>query len=82
MYHMRDDNLYMIPTAEVPITNLYRDVILKAAEFPVKLAGYSSCFRREAGAWGANVRGLNRAKEQVIHHLSHELKTPLSVLSA
>ena len=60
MYHMEAENLYMIPTAEVPITNLYRDVILKADDFPVKMAGYSSCFRREAGAWGANVRGLNR----------------------
>lgn len=60
MYHMQNDNLYMIPTAEVPITNLYRDTILKAKDFPIKMAGYSSCFRREAGAWGANVRGLNR----------------------
>jgi seryl-tRNA synthetase len=60
MYHVGIDNLYLIPTAEVPITNLYRDVILKASQFPVKNCGYTPCFRREAGAWGAHVRGLNR----------------------
>jgi seryl-tRNA synthetase len=60
MYHVGIDNLYMIPTAEVPITNIYRDVILDAAELPVKNAGYTPCFRREAGSWGAHVRGLNR----------------------
>jgi len=52
--------LYLIPTAEVPITNLYRDVILQESELPVKNAGYTPCFRREAGSWGAHVRGLNR----------------------
>ncbi len=60
MYHVSIDNLYMIPTAEVPITNIYRDVILDAAELPVKNVGYTPCFRREAGSWGAHVRGLNR----------------------
>jgi seryl-tRNA synthetase len=60
MYHATADNLYLIPTAEVPITNLYRDLILTNAELPVKNAGYTPCFRREAGSWGAHVRGLNR----------------------
>lgn len=60
MYYVGIDNLYMIPTAEVPITNIYRDVILDAADLPVKNVGYTPCFRREAGSWGAHVRGLNR----------------------
>jgi seryl-tRNA synthetase len=60
MYHITEDNLYLIPTAEVPITNLYRDVILGDTDLPVKNAGYTPCFRREAGSWGAHVRGLNR----------------------
>lgn len=60
MYHATADNLYLIPTAEVPITNLYRDVILSEEELPVKNVGYTPCFRREAGSWGAHVRGLNR----------------------
>lgn len=60
MYHATADNLYLIPTAEVPITNMYRDVILKEEELPVKNTGYTPCFRREAGSWGAHVRGLNR----------------------
>ncbi len=60
MYYVGIDNLYMIPTAEVPITNIYRDVILDAAELPVRNVGYTPCFRREAGSWGAHVRGLNR----------------------
>lgn len=60
MYHVTDENLYLIPTAEVPITNLYRDVILNEAELPVKHVGFTPCFRREAGSWGAHVRGLNR----------------------
>ena len=63
MYHVGIDNLYMIPTAEVPITNIYRDVILDAAELPVKNVGYTPCFRREAGSWGAHVRGLNRVHQ-------------------
>jgi seryl-tRNA synthetase len=60
MYHVGIDDLYLIPTAEVPITNIYRDVILKAEDFPVKNCGYTPCFRREAGSYGAHVRGLNR----------------------
>ncbi|WP_276368545.1 serine--tRNA ligase [Chryseolinea sp. H1M3-3] len=60
MYFIQEDGLYMIPTAEVPITNLYRDVILNEEDLPVKNAGYTPCFRREAGSWGAHVRGLNR----------------------
>jgi len=60
MYHASIDNFYLIPTAEVPITNIYRDVILNASELPIKNAGYTPCFRREAGSWGAHVRGLNR----------------------
>ena len=60
MYHATGDNLYLIPTAEVPITNMYRDVILKESDLPIKHAGYTPCFRREAGSWGAHVRGLNR----------------------
>lgn len=60
MYHVTMDNLYLIPTAEVPITNLYRDVILTDADLPIKNVGYTPCFRREAGSWGAHVRGLNR----------------------
>lgn len=60
MYHATVDNFYMIPTAEVPITNIYRDVILKESDFPVKNVGYTPCFRREAGSYGKDVRGLNR----------------------
>ncbi len=60
MYATPLDNLYLIPTAEVPITNIYRNVILKEDDFPVKNVAYSCCFRREAGSWGAQVRGLNR----------------------
>ena len=60
MYHMQIDNLYLIPTAEVPITNLYRDVILTEEQLPIRNVGYTPCFRREAGNWGAHVRGLNR----------------------
>ncbi len=60
MYHCNLDNLYLIPTAEVPVTNLYRDVILPADKLPVKNCAYSACFRREAGSYGKDVRGLNR----------------------
>jgi seryl-tRNA synthetase len=60
MYHVQIDNFYLIPTAEVPITNIYRDVILDESDLPVKNMGYTPCFRREAGSWGAHVRGLNR----------------------
>lgn len=74
MYHVGIDNLYLIPTAEVPVTNLYRDVILKEEELPVKNTGYTPCFRREAGSYGAHVRGLNRLHQfdkveivQIVH---------------
>ena len=60
MYGIVDSDLYLIPTAEVPITNLYRNVIMKEGQLPVKNVGYTPCFRREAGSWGAHVRGLNR----------------------
>ncbi len=60
MYYVGIDNLYLIPTAEVPITNMYRDVIVKEADFPIKNCGYTPCFRREAGSYGKDVRGLNR----------------------
>ena len=60
MYHATVDNLYLIPTAEVPVTNIFRDVIVDAREFPIKYTAYSACFRREAGSYGKDVRGLNR----------------------
>ncbi|TAE49936.1 MAG: serine--tRNA ligase, partial [Cytophagales bacterium] len=60
MYFANEDELYLIPTAEVPITNLYRDVIIEEKDLPIKNVGYTPCFRREAGSWGAHVRGLNR----------------------
>ena len=60
MYHATADNFYMIPTAEVPVTNIYRDVILDEKDFPVKMTAYTPCFRREAGSYGKDVRGLNR----------------------
>jgi len=60
MYHVGVDNLYLIPTAEVPITNIYRNEIVKAEDFPIRNTAYSQCFRREAGSYGADVRGLNR----------------------
>ena len=60
MYHDAKDNLYLIPTSEVPITNLYRDEIIAVEQLPIRNTGYTPCFRREAGSWGADVRGLNR----------------------
>ena len=60
MYHIQLENFFLIPTAEVPITNMYRDVIVDAKQLPIKHVGYTPCFRREAGSWGAHVRGLNR----------------------
>lgn len=60
MYYVPEDKLYLIPTAEVPVTNLYRDVIVEAKQLPIKNCAYSQCFRREAGAYGSHVRGLNR----------------------
>ncbi|MBW3469209.1 serine--tRNA ligase [Arthrospiribacter ruber] len=74
MYEATADKLYLIPTAEVPITNMYRDVILEEKDFPVKNVGFTPCFRREAGSWGAHVRGLNRLhqfdKVEIVH-ISH-----------
>ncbi len=74
MYHATVDNLYLIPTAEVPVTNIYRDVILKESDFPIKNCGYTPCFRREAGSYGKDVRGLNRLHQfdkveivQIVH---------------
>jgi seryl-tRNA synthetase len=74
MYHAGVDNLFLIPTAEVPVTNLYRDVILREDELPIKNTAYTPCFRREAGSYGAHVRGLNRLHQfdkvelvQVVH---------------
>jgi seryl-tRNA synthetase len=63
MYHVTVDDLYLIPTAEVPVTNIYRDTILQEEDFPIKLTGYTPCFRREAGSYGAHVRGLNRVHQ-------------------
>ena len=74
MYHMEVDNLYAIPTGEVPITNMYRDVILKMEDLPIRNVGYTPCFRREAGSYGKDVRGLNRLhqfdKVEIVH-VSH-----------
>jgi seryl-tRNA synthetase len=81
MYFVNEDKLYLIPTAEVPVTNLYRDVILKADELPVKNCAYTQCFRREAGSYGAHVRGLNRLhqfdKVEIVHiaHPDESYKT-------
>jgi seryl-tRNA synthetase len=87
MYFVGLDALYLIPTAEVPITNLYRDVILKADELPVKNCGHTPCFRREAGSYGAHVRGLNRLHQfdkveivQIVHpDKSYEIHEQMSV---
>lgn len=81
MYYIAADNFYMVPTAEVPVTNVYRDTILKEADLPVKMTAYSPCFRREAGSYGKDVRGLNRLHQfekveiiQIVHpHRSHEV---------
>ena len=63
MYHVTEDNLYLIPTAEVPVTNIYRDTIIAESDLPVKMTAYSPCFRREAGSYGKDVRGLNRVHQ-------------------
>ena len=60
MYHVTEDNLYLIPTAEVPVTNMFRDELLAEKDLPIACTGYTPCFRREAGSYGAHVRGLNR----------------------
>jgi seryl-tRNA synthetase len=74
MYHATADNFYLIPTAEVPVTNIYRDEIVKEADLPIKMTAYTPCFRREAGSFGADVRGLNRVHQfdkvevvQIVH---------------
>lgn len=71
MYHVQLDDYYLIPTAEVPVTNIYRDVIVKTEELPIKLCAYTPCFRREAGSYGKDVRGLNRLhqfdKVEIVH---------------
>ena len=63
MYHAKDDNFYLVPTAEVPITNIYRDVIVNQGDMPIKMTAYSPCFRREAGGFGKDTRGLNRVHQ-------------------
>ncbi|HEX7845329.1 MAG TPA: serine--tRNA ligase [Chitinophagaceae bacterium] len=63
MYHMQEDNFFMIPTSEVPVTNIYRDEIVKEIDLPIKMTAYSPCFRREAGSFGKDVRGLNRVHQ-------------------
>src|SRR5207237_9270035 len=63
MYYMQADNFYMIPTSEVPVTNIYRDEIVREENLPIKMTGYSPCFRREAGSFGKDVRGLNRVHQ-------------------
>ena len=63
MYHATEDKFYLIPTSEVPLTNIYRDEILKEADLPVKMTAYTPCFRREAGSFGSDVRGLNRVHQ-------------------
>jgi seryl-tRNA synthetase len=77
MYYAAADNFYLIPTAEVPVTNVYRDTVLKEADFPIKMTAYSPCFRREAGSYGKDVRGLNRLHQfekveiiQIVHPAS------------
>jgi seryl-tRNA synthetase len=63
MYYINEDNLYLIPTAEVPVTNIYRDALLKESDLPIKMTAYTPCFRREAGSYGKDVRGLNRVHQ-------------------
>jgi len=71
MYFIQEDNFYLIPTGEVPITNIYRDVILKESDFPIRMVGMTPCFRREAGSYGSDVKGLNRVhqfdKVEIVH---------------
>lgn len=82
MYEATVDKLFLIPTAEVPITNMYRDVILEEQDLPIKNVGYTPCFRREAGSWGAHVRGLNRLhqfdKVEIVH-ISHPEQSYLAL---
>ncbi len=86
MYHATADNLYLIPTAEVPVTNIVRDDIIPEKDLPIKMTAYTPCFRREAGAWGAHVRGLNRVHQfdkveiVVIDHPDNSYKTHQGML--
>ena len=86
MYHCTADNLYLIPTAEVPVTNIVRDEIIPEKDLPIKMTAYTPCFRREAGAWGAHVRGLNRVHQfdkveiVVIDHPENSYKTHQGML--
>jgi seryl-tRNA synthetase len=87
MYKLKDENLYLIPTAEVPLTNLYRDVTLNSKELPIKHVGYTPSFRKEAGSWGKHVRGLNRlhqfdkveivtiTKPDISYHILEEMRS-------
>ena len=85
MYHATKDNLYLIPTAEVPVTNVYRDVIIEEKDFPIKMTGHTPCFRREAGSYGKDVKGLNRVHQfdkvevvQIVHpDKSYEVLTEM-----
>ncbi|WP_394678085.1 serine--tRNA ligase [uncultured Sphingobacterium sp.] len=87
MYYVGNDNLYLIPTAEVPVTNIYRDEIVKEGQFPIKHCAYTPCFRREAGSYGAHVRGLNRLHQfdkvetvQIVHpEKSYEVLEEMSL---
>jgi seryl-tRNA synthetase len=76
MYHVTEDELYLIPTAEVPLTNLYRDELIKESDLPIRMTGYTPCFRREAGSYGKDVRGLNRLhqfdKVEIVHFTTPE----------
>jgi len=78
MYHVTLDNFYLIPTAEVPVTNIFRDVIVNSSELPIKATAYTPCFRREAGSYGKDVRGLNRLhqfdKVEIVQ-IAHPLKS-------
>ena len=93
MYHVEKDNLFLIPTAEVPLTNIFRDEIFEATKLPKKLTAYTPCFRREAGSYGKNVRGLNRLhqfdKVEIVqlanpdksyHHLDEMVKHVSNIL--
>ena len=87
MYHVTVDDLYLIPTAEVPVTNIFRDVILAEKDLPCKLAAYSACFRREAGSYGKDVRGLNRLHQfgkvemvRYVESLVRKLELPYRIL--
>ncbi len=87
MYYVDRDDLYLIPTAEVPVTNIYRDVILEEKDFPIKMTAYTPCFRREAGAYGKDVRGLNRVHQfdkveiVVLEHPDRSYETLMTMLN-